>query len=44
LPALAILKVEKPTKSEEEKKRIRLDQNFISEELIFEQNRYFSAF
>ena len=44
LPALAVLKVEKPTKSEEERERIRLDQNFISEELIFEPNRHFSAF
>lgn len=44
LPALAVLKVEKPTKAEEERERIRLDQNFVSEELIFEQNRYFSAF
>jgi len=44
LPALAVLKVEKPTKAEEERERIRLDQNFVSEELIFEQNRYFSTF
>ena len=44
LPALAVLKVEKPTKAEEERERKWLDQNFISQESIFESNRFFSAY
>ena len=44
LPALAVLKVEKPTKAEEERERKWLDQNFVSQEPIFESNRFFSAY
>ena len=44
LPALAVLKVEKPTKAEEERERKWLDENFVSQESIFESNRFFSAY